>query len=103
MEFLPLAPSEWPQDAQKRFQDTIPTIFGCKRAVFQKCLFSYGNPRFLRVGWPSCAVNIPFFRSEAATASHLDSTKKGVLGKHTLEALQCFFAAGGMAKKRVGP
>ena len=73
MESLPLAPSEWPQDVQKRFQDTIPTIFGCKRAVFQKCLFSYGNPRFLRVGWPSCSVKIPFFRSEAATASHLDS------------------------------
>ena len=39
MDSLPLAPSEWPQDVQKRFQDAIPTIFGCKRAVFQKCLF----------------------------------------------------------------
>ena len=36
----PLAPLEWPQDVQKRLQDTTPTIFGCKRAILQKCLFS---------------------------------------------------------------
>ena len=41
----PLAPSEWPQDVPKRPQDTTPTIFGCKRAILQKCLFSFGKQR----------------------------------------------------------
>ena len=38
-------PFEWPQDVHKRSQDTILTIFGCKRAVLQKCLFSWRNLR----------------------------------------------------------
>ena len=46
-------------DAKERF---------CKNACFPIDIQG-----FSRVGWPSCAVNIPFFRSEAATASHLDS------------------------------
>ena len=31
---------QWPPDVHKRSQDTIPTIFGCKRTILQKCLFS---------------------------------------------------------------
>ena len=33
-------PFEWLQDVQRRPQETIPTIFGCKRAFFEKCRFS---------------------------------------------------------------
>ena len=42
----PTAPGlfEWPQDVHKRSQDTIPTIFGCKRAILQKPMFSWGKP-----------------------------------------------------------
>ena len=61
MEFLPLAPSEWPQDVQKRFQDTIPTIFGCKKVVFQKCLFSSGNPKFFEGRLAQLRNEKPFF------------------------------------------
>ena len=97
VEFLPLAPSEWPQDVQKKPQDTTPTIFGCKRAILQKCLFSLRKPRVFegRVA--------PLCRPQAATASHLDGRKvklslgntpphlkgfpgkrEGILGKHAL-------------------
>ena len=31
---------QWPPDVHKRSQDTIPTIFGCKAAILQECLFS---------------------------------------------------------------
>ena len=63
---------EWPPDVHKRSQDTTPTIFGCKRAILQKCLFSLGKQRVFE---GRVAKNIPLFRSEAATASHLDGNK----------------------------
>ena len=69
---LPLAPSEWPQDVHKRSQDTIPAIFGCKRAVLQKCLFSFRKPGVFE-GRVAKLRNV--FPSEAATASHLDGNK----------------------------
>ena len=37
----PPGPFEWPEDVQRKPQETISTIFGCKRALFQKCLFSF--------------------------------------------------------------
>ena len=55
----PPGPFAWPPDVHKRSQDTIPTIFGCKKAILQKCLFSLKNKGFLRVGWPSCGVFFP--------------------------------------------
>ena len=63
---------EWPPDVHKRSQDTTPTIFGCKRAMLQKCLFSAGKQMVFE---GRVAKNIPLFRSEAATASHLDGNK----------------------------
>ena len=63
---------EWPPDVHKRSQDTIPTIFGCKRAILQKCLFSW---RKQRVFEGRVAKLRSVFPSEAATASHLDGNK----------------------------
>ena len=34
-------PFEWLEDVQRRPQETIPTIFGCKRAILRNCQFSY--------------------------------------------------------------
>ena len=63
---------QWPPDVHKRSQDTTPTIFGCKRAIVQKCLFSLGKQGFVE-GRVAKLRNV--FRSEAATASHLDGNK----------------------------
>ena len=63
--------SPWPRrGGPKTSRRGTPTIFGCKRTVFQKSLFSLRKSKVFSLGIP---VKIPLFRSEAATASHLDS------------------------------
>ena len=61
MDSLPLALSEWPQDVQKRSQRTIPTISGCKRAVFEKCLFSLGQTSICEDRWAKLRSEHPPF------------------------------------------
>ena len=56
-----LAPSEWPQDVHQRSQDTIPTIFGCKRAVFEKCLLSSGQTSIFDWRWAKLRSEHPLF------------------------------------------
>ena len=128
MDSLPLALSEWPQDVQKRFQDTTPTIFGCTRAVFQKCLFSIRNARFFlrnssgnpnlsvcgRHREPSGLKNPKRSLGNTPSALH-EKQQKSIFS--LFSALFFLFSAlfslplrppevqspGGMAKKRVGP
>ena len=66
MQFLPLAPSGWPQDVQKRY----PHHLWMQKSGFPKKLVFLEKSQVFSLGIP---VKIPLFRSEAATASHLDS------------------------------
>ena len=66
MQFLPLAPSGWPQDVQKRY----PKHLWMQKSGFPKNLVSLKKSKVFSLGIP---VDIPLVRSEAATASHLDS------------------------------
>ena len=66
MQFLPLAPSGWPQDVQKRY----PNHLWMQKSGFPKKLVFLRKSKVCSLGIP---VEIPLFRSEAATASHLDS------------------------------
>ena len=66
MQFLPLAPLGWPQDVQKRY----PNHLWMQKSGVPKKLVVLRKSKVFSSGIP---VKIPLFRSEAATASHLDS------------------------------
>ena len=66
MQFLPLAPSGWPQDVQKRY----PNHLWMQKSGFPKKLVFLRNSKVFSLGIP---VEIPLFRFEAATASYWDS------------------------------
>ena len=66
MQFLPLAPSGWPQDVQKRY----PNHLWMQKSGFPKKLVFLRKSKVFSLGIP---VEIPLFRFEAATASYWDS------------------------------
>ena len=66
MNFLSLASSGWPRDVQKRY----PNHLRMQKNAFPKKLVFLWKSQVFSLGIP---VEILLFRSEAATASHLDS------------------------------
>ena len=66
MQFLLLAPSGWFQDVQERY----PNHLWMHKSGFPQKLVFLKKSKVFSLG---IRLEIPLFRSEAATASHLDS------------------------------
>ena len=71
--FSPWPRRSGPKTSRRGFKTRSQPSLDAKERFSKNACFPKEIQGFLRVGWPSCAVDIPFFRSEAATASHLDS------------------------------
>ena len=125
MESLPEAPSsglKTSSDAKKRLFEKdcllFSSLFSALSSFFSLLLLG-ANPFLGHAAMPmgalaSALIPLPSALTLRRQGSHpvalrpppraiWTRQKKSILGKHTLEALECFFAAGGMAKKRVGP
>ena len=87
-------PFEWLQDVQRRPQETIPTICGCKRAIFEKCLFSLGKTSICEGRWAKLRSEHPPFCGLKPPPRAIWT--QGILGQHALGPSASHFAPNGM-------